>query len=472
MENSDIFDAFTSGRNILLHGPSGTGKTYSINSLIRFVNINNTPDTHILSAPTGMAAILINGATIHSQFGISAFNVPPKFLPLIRDYDPFVEYEDEDDMSQIQKFIRDKARRSSFKELGLKYLFIDEISMTGSFLLFIVDMILRNKYDSTKPMGGIQCVLSGDFYQLPPVKDEFCCFTKLWQYMNILTVNMVESKRYIGESRDEHFEFICRLRLGEINKTDREMLLARKKAYLDGQHKELSIEPLILSPYNRKIDEINESKLNRIDDTEYEFNAVDTSIINQSGLSADQIRICKQNIEKTLDDLMPRRLNIKVGSQIIFISNYCAAEGLVNGRMCKVVKIEKAVTSANLEDMMIKPDPVKYVSIPSKEIYDYVVTVRDFNGVEHVIPPIIRDCRARKFTCSRRQFPFKLAWAISIHRSQGLTLDAALVDVTSPFCHGQAYVAISRVSNHETLFITGINMNKITADPEIKAMFG
>lgn len=465
----DIFDAFTSGRNILLHGPSGTGKTHSINSLIRMVNISDTPENYILSAPTGMAAMLINGATIHHQFGISAFNPPPKLLPYVKDYNPLAANRSAEQLA-IHEFIRDKARRSNFKESNLKYLFIDEISMTGSFLFLIIDAILRNKYDNAKPMGGIQCIMSGDFYQLPPVKDEFCCFTNVWQEMNILTVNMVESKRYIGETRDSHFDFICRLRLGEINRDDREMLLSRKKAYLTGKHKELSIEPLILSPYNKKIDEINSSKLAKIDETEYEFNSVDSSFIHQTGLSQEQIRVCKNNISSALDDLMPRQLNIKVGSQVIFILNYNKTDGLVNGRMCKVTKIAKVNQQVDAEDYFPQ-EKVKYVSIPSNELYNYEVTVKDIDGNEHVITPTLRECKAKKFTCGRRQFPFKLAWAISIHKSQGLTLDAALIDITNPFCDGQSYVAISRVSDPERLFITGINMDKITADPNIKNMF-
>jgi len=486
----DIFDAFGSGRNILLHGPSGTGKTYTMNELIRLVKLNHTNNEFNIAAPTGMAAILIDGSTIHSQFGIRSYRIPDDLLDnleqTVAEYDPTAEYTDSDGyLYELRIFISGISSRSHFKDSSLKYLFIDEISMTGAVLLLIIDNILR-KLDANKkhlPMGGVQCIFSGDFFQLPPVKDEFCCFTKLWQQMDIHVVNMEESKRYIGDESVKHFEFICRLRKARLTSTDKQLLTDRKNAYIKKEYESLRIEPLILCATNDKIDSINNERLRMINDTEYVFNAVDTKNIFRSGLSADQIKNCETNIDRTLDDIMPKKLKVKVGAQIIFIINYDIQSKLVNGRMCRIEEIREItnsidtdmdaeITDDNILDLIKVDKKPTNVDIADKDIYKYEIVVSDIDGIKHVISPTSKSSQTRRFTCSRTQFPFKLAWAISIHRSQGLTLDSAKIDISNVFCSGQSYVAISRVSSVDNIFISKYNANKIYANKKIMKMFG
>lgn len=489
----DIFNTFKEGNNILLHGPSGTGKTYTMNELINLIKIEGMPDEYMIGAPTGMAAILINGSTIHSLFGIGVYSIPNSLLnnldSIISEYDPLVKYTEEDgQLYDLRCFISRVSSKSYFNDKTLKYLFVDEISMTGAVLLLIIDNILRKINPTTKnlPMGGVQCVFSGDFFQLPPVKDEFCCFTKLWGQMNITTINMEESKRYIGDNSNKHFDFICRLRKAKLTKADINLLYERRLAYNNESYKSLLIEPLILCATNDKIDNINNRKLAAINEREYVFDAIDTKNIFRSGLDAQQIKNCEINMNRVLDDIMQKSIKLKVGSQIIFTTNYEASKKLVNGRMCKVMEINELtdpfanqpddcdydLLDITLSNNALLDKPVKSVKRVDGATSSYEIVVCDVGGNTHKIRPISRSNQTKRFTCSRLQFPFKLAWAISIHRSQGLTLDSAKIDISNVFCSGQSYVAISRVSSIDNIFISELNTKKIYANKKISAMFG
>lgn len=475
----EVHNAFRDGRNIVLHGPSGTGKTHTMNELIKIIKYDGLDNELIVAAPTGMAAILINGATIHSQFGIRAYSVPESLSKnlklIIGDYDPLVEYTEKDKYYySLRSFISKASSGSHFKDQNLKYLFIDEISMTGAILLLIVDHILRKVNPSKKhlPMGGVQCIFSGDFFQLPPVKDAFCCKTKLWQDMNICHIKMEESKRYIGEESSGHFDFICRLRKAKLTNEDKQLLIQRKAAYIDGLYKSMRIEPLVLCAVNAKIDMINKERLDEIDDTEYTFNAADSVYVFSSGLTDSQASNCHANANRALDDIMVKHLNIKVGAQVIFITNYDIGKKLVNGRMCKVESIAKIdQPEADIFDLIIPDKRNNRIDVSARDLDQYEIVVSDIDGQHHKIKPISRGNEAKRFTCTRKQFPFKLAWAISIHRSQGLTLDSAMIDISDVFLPGQSYVAISRVSSVENIFITKFDMRKIYADRDMLELF-
>lgn len=458
-----IYSAFSTRRNILLHGPSGTGKTFQINELIKLISQDHSRDTYYIGAPTGLAATHINGSTIHSLFGLGRFTEPTNSIKRgITKYDYMYDGERDGDDLKTHNYIMDIIRNSRFSDTTVKFLIIDEISMVGAILLTIIDALLREKFTKTEPMGGIQCIFSGDFYQLPPVKDEFCIFTKVWDNMNLLEVPMIESKRYGGDNCDEYFNFINRLRKASLNMDDKKLLMSRLKAYSDGEHLKLQIEPLVLYPTNKLIDEFNNNKLNALTTTKYTFIATDSSCIYNT-MTQTQFRDCERKMNIMLDSMMPSVLSLKIGANVIFNVNYDKSRGLVNGRLCKITDIRYV---GGETDMCNTEDNKHIVNIDK-----YVITVINMNGDSFDIKPHKSTNNTKTYTCSRYQFPFLLGWAISIHRSQGMSLDAAIMNISQTFCEGQSYVSISRVRNIEGLFISGIDLRNIRVSKAILNRF-
>jgi ATP-dependent DNA helicase PIF1 len=456
-EEESFMRLFAEKRNILLHGPAGTGKTYTVKNIIKLISHEEDVSTAVIAAPTGMAAVQIGGITIHSLFDISPYDVKPQFWEIIPKYDYF-ECENTPNenplINQYHEFIKGIIRKSQFNNGDIKYLFVDEISMAGATLLIVVDTILRTRgrYNSRLPMGGVQCIFSGDFYQLPPVKDCYCCFTKIWQNMEIAIIDFVKCKRFTGEGSLDHFDMVCRLRKGALNSEDKQMLLSRKLAYVNNEHKLLDIEPIVLYSKNINIDELNNKRLAEIDSPSVLFTSIDSKTIKVK--NADKRTREKYNnaMDVQLNNMLVNELELKVGAQVIFNRNYSNAEKLVNGKMAKVISIKK-----NDE--------------PGNSIYNYVVRIRTSEGVEHDISPKLFEISTAKYTCSRVQFPFRLAWVISIHRSQGITLEYVVLDISDVFCNGQAYVALSRCVSLANMYIKNLRFDRINADKKILKMF-
>lgn len=459
-------DLLYSGKNVLLHGPAGTGKTYMIREFIE-LNRKTDQDTLYITAPTGLAATHIDGTTIHSAFSLRQFSVPEKLKSSIINYD-YMENKLSDTSSKMHEWVTSIVNNSSFSEPRLKYLVIDEISMAGASLITIVDAILREKYNPDLPMGGVQCIFSGDFLQLPPVKDEYCCFTKTWQKFNIHCIDMVQSRRFTDGS--DYFDFICRLRLARLTPDDRSLIMSRLDAYRRGDHDKFNIKPIMLYPTNNEIDIINNRELALINSTKYVFIARD-NIKLVAGLTAKEKQTYRGIAENMLNEMAVGDLGVKVGAHIIFTTNYNKDLKLVNGRMGKIIDI---VCSSNgkLDDQLaLEYESEIVVDLASTTSY-YSIIIEDNDGVRHTINPHTKSATSKKYSCHRTQFPFKLAWAISIHRSQGMSIDAAIIDISKSFTDGQSYVAISRVTNINGLFISQVDMRKIRANKRIIEFFG
>lgn len=457
-----IFGKFLTNKNILLHGPAGTGKTYAINFLTKSLRLSRheNDDCFYIVAPTGGAAADIGGTTIHFSFSLKPINVDlTKYIEIIPEYDYFDEKARTGLELDYHRIIDRAVKASYFADNRLEYLFIDEISMVGATLLIILDAILRLKITGgrTKPMGGVKCVFSGDFYQLPPVKDEYCFMTKVWKSLNLEHVVMETCRRFEGDL--EFFNLVLRLRKARLTPEDRKLLIDRKEAYLRGDYTNLEISPLRVYPLNRDADTINRQRLSEIPEQLFTFTAIDTKTIKRPGSKASNDYL-DAAMEKQLDDIMPKELNIKVGAHLILIKNYNVREGLPNGRMCKVISINRLGEDENT--ISAKTDT---------RIDDYSITILTNEGATHEIRPMVVEQIHKKFICSRKQFPFLLSWAISCHRSQGKTLESAIVDVSTSFTDGQSYVALSRVTKSEGLFIVGLDFRRIKVNPKVSEMF-
>jgi len=397
-------------KNIFLTGKAGTGKTTFLHNLK-----NNTPKRMVVVAPTGVAAINAGGVTMHSFFQLS---FGPQLAHLINNAN--VSRDNKNDYSK--RFNRDKIKLMKSMDL----LVIDEISMVRADMLDAVDEVLRRYKDKNKPFGGVQLLMIGDLHQLSPiVKDDE------WQLLreHYKTVYFFDSKalqqtnpisielKHIYRQSDAHFINI----LGKIrdNIADKETLEALNTRYLPDFMPNDEEGYIILTTHNATAQGINQQKLK-------------------------QFKAMISSFKAELDGDFPpynfpteENLELKVGAQVMFVKNDSKREKLFyNGKIGKVKAIEADIIYVkSADDNSIIPveketwHNVKYsLNDETKEINENVIG-------------------------SFKQYPLKLAWAITIHKSQGLTFDKAIIDAGAAFAFGQVYVALSRCRSFEGLVL-------------------
>ncbi|MCF6342187.1 MAG: helix-turn-helix domain-containing protein [Bacteroidales bacterium] len=396
------FVQFT-GQHIFLTGRAGTGKTTFLHSLKE-----QSPKRMIVVAPTGVAAINARGVTIHSFFQLP-------FGPKVPGYTD----------KEGQKSMRfSTLKRNIIKSLDL--LVIDEISMVRADLLDSIDEKLRRFRRNDQPFGGVQLLMIGDMQQLPPVvKDEewnmlrkyyktaFFFSSLALQKTNYITITL----QHVYRQRDPHFiDILNKIRDKQIDQKSIDLLNERYKPGFKAGDENY----IILTTHNAKAKAINEEKLGEL--------KVKTRRFNASVLGKFPEYMYPTEVE----------LELKVGSQVMFVKNDPDPEKrYFNGKIGVVTRfVENEVVvqcPEDAEEIFVRPiewQNVKYtIEEQSKEIKEEV------EGT---------------FT----QIPLKLAWAITIHKSQGLTFDRAIIDSESAFAHGQVYVALSRCRTLEGLVLS------------------
>ncbi len=401
--------------NIIITGKAGTGKS----TLLKYF-IVNTRKNAVALAPTGVSAINIKGDTIHSFFRFQ-----PKIL----------------DDSDIKVVYDDKYK-------NIDTLIIDEFSMVNANLFDAMDLQMRaNGKDASKPFGGAQVIMFGDFFQLPPVvaKDEVAKYfakeygspwffsSKAFRNPN-LTFRVIELQQNHRQGSNEFSRILDNMRLGK--QTDEELRIINNRfgAKIDEQE-----YPIILVTMNWKADEINEFFLNNL--------AGDTSIL-----------------EGTVDgDFPPKRyptqlkLQLKPGAQVMTLIND-SQHRFVNGTIARVISI-----ADDALEIEVKQRGVFYnykVGKYSWKNYAYRYSTEDHRVVREQIGT---------FT----QFPVRLAWAITVHKSQGLTFNAVTLDIgNKAFASGQTYVAVSRCRSLDGLRLNSkIKKEDIMVDPYAREFF-
>lgn len=403
---ADNFETlFHTKENVLMHGPGGTGKTYHVTKLIEYLKEEGETTVAFL-APTGTAASNIGGMTIHSYFKISVFLN--------------ADTEEEE--------IDNAIRRSGYKPHGLNLLIIDEISMVGSKLFRIIDGILRKNYDLTKVMGGVRCIFSGDFYQLPPVKDEFCFSCDLWNQMNLLQLVYSEQKRYTCNLT---FELLMRLRKNALVQADKDVLNSRVAAFKNREYEQLEIPPILIYTRKDDVDALNTRKLKEINAKEYKYTA--TNVLKTKN---KRLNLPQSVQDRILDEIVNRVCTLKVGAVVILYRNYDMTRKLNNGT-------SGIITEINEEHN--------------------VVRMKTIDGVVHEIRPKEYSITGPDYTLSRTQIPLMMGYAITNYKCQGMTLDSAIVKLADCFAYGQVYTTIARVVSLDRLYIIDINYNKIKA---------
>lgn len=405
-QQQEIIDNINSGKNILVTGGAGVGKSY----LLNYIKNNHHGSNIQVTASTGIAAVNLGATTIHSFAAIGHGNLPLEHI-----------------IANLTSFKYNKIKK---KIRATNILAIDEISMISAETFDLLDAVFKHVRQNERPFGGMRLALFGDFLQLPPVskvdsKAEFCFKSKIWQELN-LEIFILEE---IFRQNDQKFiKILNNLRFGKIDEEDKELLQSRI-GVIDND----SIKPTILTTHNYKVERINQLELSKIPQNE---------IIHQAKYSGNpnKIEFLKKNC------LAPEFLKLKIGAQVMMIKNTYQKDGIINGSLGIIRDFSPRLLYPIVEFNNGKTLTIGYE--------DWSVDVMNEESKE-----IISEA-------SLSQVPLILAWAITIHKSQGLTLDKISCDLGDAFSPGQIYVALSRTRSLNSLFLSAINLNKIAADDD------
>ena len=404
--------------NIFLTGKAGTGKTTFLQQLK--TNINKRL---IITAPTGVAAINAGGMTLHSFFQIP--------------FGPFVPGIEAQDQQRRQRFNKDKI--NIIKTLDL--LIIDEISMVRCDVLDAIDAVLRRYRRSHEPFGGVQLLMIGDLHQLPPVvkEDEWSILQAHYatayffssQALNKTEFHSIELKHIYRQS-DVHFiELLNKVRENQLD--DKSLQLLNSRYQVDFKAEKES-DYITLTSHNHKADIINQQHLHDLDSQSFNFNA------DIEGKYPEYNYPTAEN------------LILKKGAQVMFVRNDSSQEKLYfNGKIGRITQINEHLIQVKCPD----------------DAYEITVEKISWENIKYTIDAQTKEI-SEEIVGSFHQYPLRLAWAITIHKSQGLTFEHAIIDANAAFSHGQVYVALSRCKTFEGMVLSSpISHSAIKTDSAV-----
>lgn len=415
MLQEEALSILKTGRNVFLTGEPGSGKTYTINRYVEWLNSNRIQVA--VTASTGIAASHINGQTIHSWSGIGIKSIITS-----------------DDLSKIRNN-KHVAKRIA----ETKVLIIDEVSLLQSKTLSVIERVCRTIRRSAEVFGGIQIVLVGDFFQIPPVEEfnassndagsdffsmrpqddrKFAFESSVWSELRLAICYLSEQHR----QEDEQFlELLSAIRKNSVSEAHRILLKARIfREPPDGVPK--------LFSSNAQVDHLNQQVIDKIKEEEI------TYPMEERGPKALVDRLKKFC-------LSPELLTLKKGAQVMFTKNDFVKRQYVNGTLGIVHEIKNGAP-------IVRTKKGGFIEVGPSE---WKIEERGLAVAEI------------------KQLPLRLAWAITIHKSQGMSLDAAFMDLRNVFEYGQGYVALSRIRTITGLSIAGFNERALQVHPTVSA---
>ena len=382
-----------SGRNVFLTGSAGTGKTYTLNKYIEYLKAHKIPVA--VTASTGIAATHMNGMTIHAWSGIG-----------IRDFIT---------LSHLQTLKQKKFMRNKMDEV--KVLIIDEISMLHKKQLDLVNEVLQFFKGNYLPFGGVQVVFSGDFFQLPPIgsewetsREKFCFMSNAWVEASPKVCYLTEQHRQSNNSLNQ---LLNEIRNGEVSPDSYDLVNGKVQ---ETMYSDVNRFPQLYT-HNADVDRINEHKLKLLESLPKKFKA-------SSRGNKTLIETLKNNM------LASEEIHLKEGAEVMFVRNNFD-KGYSNGTLGTVKEFT--------ED-----------GFP-------LIETRNGDWIEATPEDWKIENEEGKTLATVSQIPLRLAWAITIHKSQGMTLDEACIDLRKTFEKGQGYVALSRLKDMDGLTLLGVN---------------
>jgi ATP-dependent DNA helicase PIF1 len=424
-EQQEAYDLVAQGKSICLTGPGGSGKSFIINYIIQN---QGTFRKVAVTALTGIASTYIKGMTLHSWGSVS------------------VQANKEKNLAQI---LQDPDVVGRWASTDL--LIVDEVSMMSAELLNKLDFLGRKIRKKEEPLGGLQVVFSGDFYQLPPIgtNERYCFESATWSSLINKTFCL---QKIIRQSEPELQLVLNEIRQGIISTRGKELLNSRLISNL--VMTEGSVKPTLIYPHKQKVNEINQQQLDlliqqNIGEKVHRYYFKDeTKIKTFLNASARGKNISPAELEEYLDQhcQAEKELQLIRGAQVMLTVNLDVVRGLVNGLTGIVVGFD---TSFDIE----------------------IPIVQFHNGLKEVIKPFTWAPDHPRYLLKRTQIPLILAWAITVHRSQGATLACVRADLREAFGPGMAYVILSRITSLSGLYLEGINYSKIKSDSRVRDFY-
>ncbi|WP_367109327.1 AAA family ATPase [uncultured Psychrobacter sp.] len=456
MRQSSALDILKTGQNVFLTGSAGSGKTYTLNKYINYLRARRVPVA--VTASTGIAATHMSGTTIHSWSGIG-----------IKDE---LSERDLTNLSRKQ-FLADRLKDTAV-------LIIDEISMLHAKQLNAVNQVLKHVRKNDSAFGGMQIIVAGDFFQLPPIgskgesnRDKFAFMSQAWLDAGFHICYLSEQHRQVSEAANGGLDLDDILNQIRRQEVSFEAIAALENTF----DQDVDVKRTRLYTHNLNVNKINDKELAALDGEMMRFESTATG--------DDKLVETLKKTVRTQDELI-----LKVGAKVMFIKNNTEL-GVSNGTMgeligfaaVKVDDKEKAQSDAfkDSEEERGSTDDNDNTNISSasaskkdkskakkdKPAAQKMPVVRLNSGLEVIAEPeewIIED-ETGEVLASYNQVPLCLAWAITIHKSQGMTLDAAEIDLSRTFELGQGYVALSRLKSLAGLQLLGMNEMSLQLDP-------
>jgi ATP-dependent exoDNAse (exonuclease V) alpha subunit len=407
MNQDQALEMLISGQDVFLTGPAGSGKTYL---LLRFIELLKAKGRGVgITASTGIAATHINGRTIHSWAGI--------------------EIHERLTDKEIVKIVRREKMRLQFNKTEV--LIIDEISMLDAPRLDLVDRVCRAAKDPFRPFGGLQIVFCGDFFQLPPIVRQpqtdvpFAWKARSWQELSPRILYLSEQYRQDDDG------FLSALNAIRDQRADAAVRKTIASRLVDVRARGEEITRLFT--HNSDVDALNAQALARLPDKEHVFHM---KSYGPRELVAGLKKGC----------LAPETLALKVGAKVMFVKNSYDRQGqalFVNGTMGRILSFDEESAYPIVETLSGR------LFVASPEAWAI-----EENG---------------KVLAELSQVPLRLAWAITVHKSQGMSLDEAVIDLSRCFEYGMGYVALSRLRSLAGLYLIGLSDMAFAIHPEVAA---